>query len=243
MKDKKSNYISLGIVLVLVMLVVGVTYAMFSFSAAGVRENLIQSGNVAIDFKNVNTITLNDVYPLKDSVGALGTDPNSAVMSFDVVSTINGKMTVNYDLSLVDFTEGSTFTKGDVKINLKKLVGSTTSWVLGSSSTGVTIDSLSTKAGTYASLGNGGIGTGVTSFAIDSGSFSSSGTVKYTLVAWINESYQPTSTKGSSKGCSESAYTTEATCVANGGIWGDKQVSNTTDEAFSFKVQLKAVQS
>jgi len=31
MKDKKSNYISLGIVLVLVMFVVGVTYAMFSF--------------------------------------------------------------------------------------------------------------------------------------------------------------------------------------------------------------------
>lgn len=242
MESKKSKYIQICIVLAIVVAIIGVSYAMFSFSASGTKSNVIRSGNVEIDFKNVSTITLNNVYPLSDSTGAAGTDPNSAKMNFDVVSTLSGAMTIYYDLSLTAINEGTTLKSDKVKINLKKTSGSTTSWPLGSASTGVTIDSLKTTAGRYASLGNGGGGTRVTSYAIDSGAVTTTSTVNYTLTAWISDTYKYNSSKTTAKACSNPAYTTEATCKDAGAVWGDKQTSSTSDETYSFKVKLDAVQ-
>lgn len=242
MESKKSKYIQACIVLAIVVVVIGVSYAMFGFSASGTKTNVIRSGNVEIDFKNVSTITLNNAYPLSDSTGASGTDPNSAKMSFDVVSTINGEMTVYYDLSLTAITEGATLKSDKVKINLKKTSGGATTWPLGSASTGVTIDSLKATPGRYANLGNGGGGTRVTTYAIDSGETTATSTVSYTLTAWISDAYKANSTKTTAKACSDATYTTEATCKAAGAVWGDKQTSSTSDETYSFKVKLDAVQ-
>lgn len=244
MNEKRAKYISALAVLLIVVAVFGASYAMFSFNASGTKENVINSGNVDISFKNATSINLTKVYPLTDAVGAAGTDPNSASMEFDVTSKINGTMTIYYDLYLKDITPGATLTSNYVKFNLKRtLADGTESYVLGSESTGVTVASLVTKAGQYVTMGNAGSGTGITGYAIDSNSTATNETVHYKLTAWVADGFTYNNTKTSVEGCSKSTYTTEADCKANGGVWGSKQSSTTGDaETFSFKVAIKAVQ-
>ncbi len=52
--NKKALILSILGVLVLIIAVVGVSYAMYTFSASGTKENVISTGIVVINFDNSN---------------------------------------------------------------------------------------------------------------------------------------------------------------------------------------------
>lgn len=224
--NKKTLVLSLVAVLVLVGSVIGVAYAMFSFSATGTQTNVIKTGYVTMNYANESVINLTNALPTADSA-VVESDANT--LSFDVSATINGTMTVNYDLAIdgASIVEGTHLKADDIKIKLSKSTDGTTynAVDLGANNT---IASRASVGGTYSASTNASAGTGVTSYALDSGQFTSTGTVKYKLTAWIDSNFSL------DEGITTSTSTGEGTTT---------QTKGNVAETFKFKVKVVAGQA
>ena len=203
-ENKKTLLFSILGVILLLVVVIGVSYAMYTFSANGTKENVISTGTVSITYSESSTITLTNAYPSTDATG-------SAVTGHDLVFTVNaaipGRSTVSYAAGLANMTHNGNLTEDYVKFNLKK--GET--YLIGTASTGVTIGSVKTNAGTL-----------LTQYRLDGGTLSTADTsATYTLRAWISEDYNLT----------QGANTTEGTTQTN---------TSASGEYFKFGIQVKA---
>ena len=87
-KNYKIIVSVLGLVLLLV-LVVGITYAVFTYTKKGNVENTIRTGKITMSYREgENGITLENAYPMEDSVGKVLSDPNQI---FDFTVNITTK--------------------------------------------------------------------------------------------------------------------------------------------------------
>ena len=225
--NKKTLVLSLVAVLVLVGSVIGVAYAMFSFSATGTQTNVIKTGYVTLNYENESVINLTGALPTADDA-VTATDDNT--LSFDVAATINGTMTVNYDLAIdsASIVEGTTLKKEYIKIKLQKSTDGTT-WTNVDLGTNNTIAKRASIAGTYSTATNNSTGTGVTTYALDSGQFTTTGTVKYKLTAWVSSDYQLDANIGDITKTEEDGKVTQS--------------KGNTPETFKFKVKVVAGQA
>ncbi len=225
--NKKTLVLSLVAVLVLVGSVIGVAYAMFSFSATGTQTNVIKTGYVTLNYENESVINLTGALPTADDA-VTATDDNT--LSFDVAATINGTMTVNYDLAIDSdsIVEGATLKKEYIKIKLQKSTDGTT-WTNVDLGTNNTIAKRASIAGTYSTATNNSTGTGVTTYALDSGQFTATGTVKYKLTAWVSSDYQLDASIGDITRTDEDGKVTQS--------------KGNTPETFKFKVKVVAGQA
>ena len=203
-ENKKTLLFSILGVILLLVVVIGVSYAMYTFSANGTKENVISTGTVSITYSESSTITLNNAYPSTDATG-------SAVTGHDLVFTVNaaitGSSTISYEVGLANMTHNGNLTEDYVKFNLKK--GET--YLIGTSTTGVTIGSVKTNAGTL-----------ITQYRLDGGTLSTAdSSATYTLRAWISENYNLT----------QGGNTTEGTTQTN---------TSASGEYFKFGIQVKA---
>lgn len=174
-ENKKTLLFSILGVILLLVVVIGVSYAMYTFSANGTKENVISTGTVSITYSESSTITLDNAYPSTDATG-------SAVTGHDLVFTVNaaitGSSTISYEVGLANMTHNGNLTEDYVKFNLKK--GET--YLIGTATTGVTIGSVKTNKGTL-----------LTQYRLDGGTLSTADTsATYTLRAWISEDYNLT---------------------------------------------------
>ena len=115
----KRYIIPVIFVILLLIITVGLSYAMYTFTGSGTKENVIQTGHIVITFNDVNNISIQNRYPETDSEGLASTDTNSQ-MTFTVTSDITGDTKVNYALDITDIQEGNTLTQDYIKIYLKK---------------------------------------------------------------------------------------------------------------------------
>ena len=115
----KRYIIPVIFVILLLIITVGLSYAMYTFTGSGTKENVIQTGHIVITFNDVNNISIQNRYPETDSEGLANTDTNSQ-MTFTVTSDITGDTKVNYALGITDIQEGATLTQDYIKIYLKK---------------------------------------------------------------------------------------------------------------------------
>ena len=71
-ENKKRNLgIVLGLIILLVM-VIGVTYAAFQYTKSGTKENELTTGTVSFKYNETsNGVTLNNAYPMSDVDDAL----------------------------------------------------------------------------------------------------------------------------------------------------------------------------
>lgn len=104
---EKKNQILMSVlgVFALVIVTVGVSYAFFTYSRTGNTSNTIQSGEISFTYKEGADVTLSNVFPVADSIGATQTDD---VYSFDVSTTIVGNASMAYDIILVQNNVGGT---------------------------------------------------------------------------------------------------------------------------------------
>ena len=203
-ENKKTLLFSILGVILLLVVVIGVSYAMYTFSANGTKQNVISTGTISITYSESSTIKLNNAYPSTDATG-------SAVTGQDLVFTVNaaitGSSTISYEVGLANMTHNGNLTEDDVKFNLKKGEG----YLIGSATTGVTIGSVKTNAGTL-----------ITQYRLDGGTLSTADkSATYTLRAWISEDYNLT----------QGANTTEGTTQTN---------TSASGEYFKFGIQVKA---
>lgn len=173
-ENKKTLLFSvLGVILLLVV-VIGVSYAMYTFSAQGSKVNQITTGTISVSYEETSTISLTNAYPSTDATG-------SAVTGHDLVFTVTGSITgstsVKYDLALANITPGVTLTAEHIKFNLKK--GDT--YIIGKANEGVTVASLATNKGTLITTG----------YLLDTDTLTSTKTgATYTLRAWVADTYK-----------------------------------------------------
>ncbi len=224
--NKKTLILSIVGILVLVIAVVGVSFAMYSFTGTGTKDNVITTGTVSMDFsEGANNFTVSNKYPMSDAKGVAQTD---AKADFGVTATWGtAQMNIKYDLGVSDITQGATLTENYVKIALldgdgKVVVGSTK----GSNNltAGVTIGSLKSTAAPNGLL---------TEYGLTGGTLTTSGqTDNYTVLAYVADNYDlPTATDTTG-----SKATTDDTK-------GTTQTKSTGSETFSFKITVKAVQA
>jgi len=179
----------------LILMVVGISYAMYTFTGTGTKENVITTGQITVEFAEQNNILIQNRYPETDAVGLASTDEKSQ-MTFTVSSNIAGDATVNYAVGLAEIEEGATLTEDYIKINLTKN---------GSAATGFT----TTTGNTIGSFRNETFGELLTSHVIARGSVTGTQTDTYTLKAWIHEDYNLPTTDTSSGKVHSSTTTSE----------------------------------
>ena len=175
MENKNTLIFSIVGVVVLIILVVGISFAMYSFAGTGTRENVIETGSVSLDC-DFTTLTLTNQYPSTDAVGSALTGENTSA-TCTMAAEMNGTMTINYELALVDIVPGNTLTSEHIKFNFTK----NSEYKYGSANTGITVASHAV---------DGNKGTLITDgYVLDSGSFTTTGTNSYVLKAWVADTY------------------------------------------------------
>ena len=173
---KKQNII-MGISFVLLfVMVMGVSYAAYKFSAAGTKENVISTGTISMSYSQNSFIDLKHTYPKTDTY-AIATKEDKSSMEFSVSMETSGTKQINYVLALTEIQEGETLKSDKVKIYLEK--------------EGKVVNNFETNKGqTIDSFKNKYVEGLIDSYAIYQDILTTSNkTHHYTLTAWIDESY------------------------------------------------------
>ena len=173
---KKQNII-MGISFVLLfVMVMGVSYAAYRFSAAGTKENVISTGTISMSYSQNSFIDLKNTYPKTDTY-AIATKEDKSSMEFSVSMETSGTKQINYVLALTEIQEGETLKSDKVKIYLEK--------------EGKVVNNFETNKGkTIESFKNRYVEGLIDNYAIYQDILTTSNkTHNYTLTAWIDESY------------------------------------------------------
>ena len=75
MENNNSKQVLLSIIgiAVLVVAVVGVSFAFFTYSRTGTSNNVITTGSIVFDYKDVNDITIENQFPTNAEKGTTNT--------------------------------------------------------------------------------------------------------------------------------------------------------------------------
>ncbi len=99
--EKKKITISIVLILLLIISVVGMTYAIFIFAKEGKNENIISTGSVTFSYTETsNGILLNNALPMSDDVGKKLENQNGNIGYFDfsVSCKVMGTSSINYEV-------------------------------------------------------------------------------------------------------------------------------------------------
>ena len=233
-KDKKVKLLTAAGVLLLVVAIVGVSFAVFTANLTGVKENKLTTGYVTMTCTETN-FTLENTSVLTDEQG-IALENNEATCT--LAATMAGTMNIGYDVALYDVTNSAALSENNIKIQASKVDNSNTTYLAGSSATtGVLVSSIRTSAGQY--------DTSITGYKLDSATVNTTKTIEYKVKAWVanegsgSSSLTPTVTDGY---CSNQTYTTKETCESAGEIWGYDQKIGQEGGTFSFKLKVGASQ-
>lgn len=107
MFKKRENIVMLVLVVLMVIAIVGVSYAAFSYSKLGTKVNTITTGSITMSYEETdNTISLNGALPTTDKTGKVRLTEGE-YFDFKVSSSITGNVNINYEISAKDVTDSS----------------------------------------------------------------------------------------------------------------------------------------
>lgn len=104
-QSKKELILAICGILLIIVVVVGVSYAVFNFSKAGAVENTISTGTISFTYNETsNGITITNAQPMTDAVGKLLAESDIAngvtqgYFDFNVGGSIEGSSTITYEV-------------------------------------------------------------------------------------------------------------------------------------------------
>ena len=125
--DSKQVLLSVFGVALLIVAIVGISYAIFVFSAKSRVDNTVRSGGITFEYlEGDSVIDINDALPVSDEVGVKQTKS----FNFQVSSAIRGNTTVFYEVRAKSLTVDNKIDNQYVKIYLEKKDGDDFSMVL-----------------------------------------------------------------------------------------------------------------
>lgn len=118
--DSKQVLLSVFGVALLIVAIVGISYAIFVFSAISRVDNTVRSGGITFEYlEGDSVIDINDALPVSDEVGVKQTKS----FDFQVSSAIRGNTTVFYEVRAKSLTVDNKIDNQYVKIYLEEKDG------------------------------------------------------------------------------------------------------------------------
>lgn len=125
MTDSISKQILLSVlgIALLIIAIVGISYAVFTTTLRGSEENVITTGTISMSYvEATNGISISNAMPISDYEGKNLTGENN-VFDFTVSSVIKGKTTVNYEVVAEKVSvDGELVPDQNVRLYLQKKV-------------------------------------------------------------------------------------------------------------------------
>ena len=181
MDKKKQLLLSIGFVLILVLMIVGISYAAFKFTGLGTKPNIITTGAITMEYEeSTNTISMTGALPTTDATGKVRLTAGE-YFDFTIKSNIQGNANINWEIAAEDITASSAkkMDGKNIKLYLTKLNGDKEEEVMAPKVYNATT-SANTKTGRP---------SGVMSLA--TGTMSASETTNYRLRMYVDEDYNP----------------------------------------------------
>ncbi len=182
MDKKKQLLLSIGLVLILVLMIVGISYAAFKFTGLGQKPNTITTGAITMKYEeSTNTISMTGALPTTDATGKVRLTKGE-YFDFTIKSSIQGNANINWEIAAEDITPSSAkkMAGKNIKLYLTKL-----------DSTGAETQVMAPKVYNASTSANTKTGrpSGVMSLA--TGTMSTSETTNYRLRMYVDEDYNP----------------------------------------------------
>lgn len=182
--SSKQIILSILGVFILIVAVVGVSFAAFTYAGEGVKANTLSTGTITMTYtESTNGISINNAMPIAENVGRV-LSGDGEYFDFNVQTAIKGTANIGYEVVAVK-DDSSTIPDEYIRIYLQKgsTLGDYTEDVLNPSQFIPITDK--DKFGAP----NG-------SMVLDRGTFSSSSTNYYRLRMWLDSSYSVSSVPG-----------------------------------------------
>ena len=181
MDKKKQLLLSIGLVLILVLMIVGISYAAFKFTGLGNKPNTITTGAITMEYKeSTNTISMNNALPTTDATGKVRLTAGE-YFDFTLSGTIKGSENINWEIAAEDVTTASK------KIDGKYIKLYLTSLDENNNETEVMTPTVYTAESTE----NTYTGRPTNMMSLAKGTTSTSFSTKYRLRMYVDESYNP----------------------------------------------------
>ena len=183
MNENSSKQVLLSVIGVAILLVavVGVSFAFFTYSKAGTKNNTLTTGSIFFNFTEGNAINLTNEFPRSDTAGIALSPDNNAALTFHVLGYDGSSKGIAYTVLALpgDTMSGKTrFKDSEIKFYL---TGSS------SNSSAITNNYSTPKAvGTNGSLTASGITLATGKITATSSTAQQDDT--YTLRMWISDS-------------------------------------------------------
>ena len=176
--NSKQVLLSVLGVAILVVAVVGVSFAAFSFSKTGQVTNTITTGTISMSYSEPqNGITLTNALPMNDETGKALEGENNT-FDFTVTAAISGSgdTTINYAITAVT-TPGTSLTDDYVKVYLTDM-NSSDSQILAPT----VVSSLDKTSSDESGAPDG-------QYILESGTFDATTTNSYRLRMWVADNF------------------------------------------------------
>ena len=99
MVKAKKGILIIVLLLLMILALIGVSNAVFNYSALGTTVNTITTGSITMSYtESSNTISLNGALPTTDKTGKIRLN-DGEYFDFTVSSKISGNVNINYEIS------------------------------------------------------------------------------------------------------------------------------------------------
>ncbi len=192
MNNKKQLILSIGLVLVLVLMIVGISYAAFQFVGPGSKVSTITSGIMKMSYtESDNIINLQGALPTTDETGKKRLNEGE-YFDFTVSSTIQGNANINWEIALEPTTPENMFNPNFVKVYLTELDDAGNETQLVEPTIFMNLDMNANEYTGKPAIVEGTEDTiQIPIFTLYSTSTNKSFSKKYRLRIWVDESYNP----------------------------------------------------
>ena len=177
--NNSSKQILLSVlgVAILVVAVVGISFAAFSYSKTGTVTNTITTGTITMSYSEpTNGINLTNALPITDTAGK-ALSGNNNTFDFTVNATTSGNANINYAITAVKDTE-SDLPDAGVKVYLTSVNGDTETAVFEPK-----LVSALSKTSSHASGATDG------QYLLKEGNYTATTKEQYRLRMWIDTNY------------------------------------------------------
>ena len=180
MVKEKKELIIVGLIIVMIITLIGVSYAAFNYSKTGTKLNSITTGSITMTYEETdNTISLNGALPTTDATGKTRLNQGE-YFDFTVSSKIAGDVNINYEISAKDVTTSDRKIDGsNIKLYLTRLTDDGEEELM----TPETYNE-ETSSNSYTGRPSG-------EMSLYTSSMSSSESNNYRLRMWVDEDYNP----------------------------------------------------
>ena len=186
MKNKKKDLVLILIVFILLIAIVGISYAAFNYVGTGQKANTITTGAISMNYiESSNVISMNNALPTTDTTGKKRLNTGE-YFDFTVKSSIKGNTDINYEIAAKE-ESGNTFSGKNIKFYLTKV-----------NSDGTEEEAMPPKTYSEDTTSNVYTGRPADMMSLFVGNLNQQGDteIKYRLRLWVDENYNPQNDNG-----------------------------------------------